>query len=489
LSFLRDSRLAERIVEDLGQWLVGERVNKLAGYLVAVSRLLARPLGLLIQSASAAGKSALCDAISALMPPEACVRYSAMTAQSLFYMGDKDLKHKLLIVAEEKGVEKASYPLKLLLSDGRLSIASTGKDPQSGKQVTHEYQTQGPTGLLCSSTAAETDEELQNRCLITNVDESREQTRAIHALQRRRAGEDGLWAEERRAAQERLHHNAQRLLRPLHVLNPWAEQLTFLDDQTRTRRDHLKYLTLIEASALLHQYQREVRTSVFGGKSKQYVVASPEDVELANLITNELLGRSLDELGPQTRRMLDIVQPKVAEGCQREGLEQAQYRFFQKDVRRWTGWSHVQVKKHLAKLVDFEYVLAHRGRRGQSTEYELLYRGEGQDGEKFVPGLLDVKKLRGGQRPRGVYAQKWDPKNAEWNPSGTAQGPPRDRPGTTGTEGREPRIEGPGHDLRPQDAKNAVQGPPPSAQRPPYAHIPRNGSGTRRPETRAAKEV
>jgi hypothetical protein len=265
LSLLRDRRLQERIVEDLGHFVVGERTNKLAGYLVAVSRLLARPLGLLVQSASAAGKSALIDAVSALMPQEACVRYSAMTAQSLFYMGDKDLKHKLLIVAEEKGVEKASYPLKLLLSDGRLSIASTGKDPQSGKQVAHEYQTQGPTGLLCSSTAAETDEELQNRCLVTSVDESREQTRAIHALQRRRAGEEGLWAEERRAELERLHHNAQRLLRPLHVLNPWAEQLTFLDEKTRTRRDHLKYLTLIEASALLHQYQREVRTSVFGG--------------------------------------------------------------------------------------------------------------------------------------------------------------------------------------------------------------------------------
>jgi DNA primase len=51
-----------------------------------------------------------------------------------------------------------------------------------------------------------------------------------------------------------LHRNAQRLLKPVHVVNPYAEQLTFLDDKTRMRRDHMKYLTLIRSIALLHQY-------------------------------------------------------------------------------------------------------------------------------------------------------------------------------------------------------------------------------------------
>jgi hypothetical protein len=59
-----------------------------------------------------------------------------------------------------------------------------------------------------------------------------------------------------------LHQNAQRLLRPLAVLNPYAEQLTFLDDKTRTRRDHEKYLTLIDTIALLHQYQRPLKKDI-----------------------------------------------------------------------------------------------------------------------------------------------------------------------------------------------------------------------------------
>jgi hypothetical protein len=37
-----------------------------------------------------------------------------MTGQSLFYLGEGDLKHKILAIAEEEGVRQAAYALKLL---------------------------------------------------------------------------------------------------------------------------------------------------------------------------------------------------------------------------------------------------------------------------------------------------------------------------------------------------------------------------------------
>ena len=55
------------------------------------------------------------------------------------------------------------------------------------------------------------------------------------------------------------------------MVNPYAERLTFLDDRTRTRRDHAKYLTLIEAIALLHQHQREVKAVTRGGRTIEYI--------------------------------------------------------------------------------------------------------------------------------------------------------------------------------------------------------------------------
>ena len=279
IELLKDKNLLSRILDDFKTaGVVGEETNKLVGYLACVSRKLDKPLAVIIQSSSAAGKSSLMDAILNLMPEEERVQYSAMTGQSLFYMGETNLKHKILAIAEEEGAENASYALKLLQSEGELTIASTGKDESSGNMVTKEYRVEGPVMLFLTTTAIDIDEELMNRCLVLTVNESREQTQAIHAMQRKQQTLEGLLQNEEKKHLIQLHRNAQRLLRPLLVANPFAEQLTFIDDKTRTRRDHMKYLTLIRAIALLHQYQRPVKTVNHKGQVLSYVEVTKADI-------------------------------------------------------------------------------------------------------------------------------------------------------------------------------------------------------------------
>ena len=399
LELLKDPRLLERVVEDFERCgVVGERTNKLVGYLAAVSRKLDRPLAVMVQSSSAAGKSALMNAVLSFVPEEERVAYSAMTGQSLFYMGEADLKHKVLAIAEEEGAERASYALKQLQSEGELTIASTGKDPSTGRLVTHEYKVQGPTAILTTTTAIDLDEELLNRCLVLTVNEDREQTRAIHRWQREAETLEGYLAELDREQLLKLHRNAQRLLRPLRVVNPFAPRLTFLDAKTRTRRDHLKYLALIRAIALLHQHQRPVLSGEHRGKPAPYVEVTLSDIEVANRLAAEVLGRTLDELPPQTRRFLLLLEEMVTKACKEQGIPREDLRFTRAEIRRFTGWSLTQVRLHLARLVEMEYVLVHRGVRGHSFVYELLYAGEGQEGDRFLLGLLDADKLR--QEPR-----------------------------------------------------------------------------------------
>jgi hypothetical protein len=252
--------------------------------------------------------------------------------------------------------------------------------------------------LLLTTTAPELDEELRNRCLVLTVDEDRAQTRAIHRQQRERQTLAGLLAERDRARVRKLHQDAQQLLRPLLVVNPYARALTFRDDRTRTRRDHLKYLTLIRALALLHQHQRPVKHIVHHGERVEYVEVTLEDIAVANRLAHEVLGRSLDELAPQTRRLLGLLDTMVREAGERQAVARATSRFTRRDVRRFTGWSDFQVRTHLDRLISLEYVLVHRGSRGQGFVYELLYDGQGQDGEPFVMGLVDVEGLRASLR-------------------------------------------------------------------------------------------
>jgi hypothetical protein len=468
LAWLRAPDLLGRIAADVAACgVVGEEANAQGVYLAALSRKLDKPLAVLIQSTSAAGKSALMDAVLELVPPEERVAYSAMTGQSLFYLGEADLKHKALAIAEEEGVRQAAYALKLLQSQGTLTIASTGKDPATGKLVTQDYTVEGPVALMLTTTAIDLDEELKNRCLVLTIDESREQTRAIHARQRFEETLEGLTAGEDRARILTLHHNAQRLIRPLKVVNPFAERLTFLDEQTRTRRDHRKYLALIRTIALLHQHQRPVLSLARPGQEPvAYIEATVADIASAGRLAHAMLGSTLDELPPQTRRLLGLVRDMTASRAAAEGIKPREVRFTRREVREATGWSDTQLKVHLGRLLELEYLIVRRGLDGQHAArfvYELIYDGEGQDGAPFLMGLIDTAGLATEQ-----------PMN-EMSYDGNRSGPGDDRSGS-GRPLVGPRSGGgPGaeHGETPKPDKDL---PSSDAPPPPKARLGRNGA-------------
>ncbi|TKV13884.1 toprim domain-containing protein [Citrobacter sp. wls619] len=388
LALLCSPDLAGRIASDMAACgVVGESTNLTAAYLAAVSRKLEKPLAVLIQSSSAAGKSSLMDAVLNLIPPEERMQYSAMTGQSLFYLGETNLQHKILAIAEEEGVRQAAYALKLLQSDGELTIASTGKDDATGSLVTKQYTVKGPVMLMLTTTAIDVDEELLNRCLVLTVNESREQTEAIHAAQRYAQTLEGLLASNEKSYITQLHQNAQRLLRPLNVVNPFASQLTFMSDKTRTRRDHMKYLTLIQSVALLHQYQREVKRVEHRGQIVEYIEVQRSDIVLANQLAHEILGRTLDEMPPQTRKLLLLIQAMVSEAAAARNCKPGEIRFTRREIRDVTQWSDNQLKVHCLRLAEMEYLLVHGGSRGHLLQYELLWDGSG-DGSHLC-GLIE----------------------------------------------------------------------------------------------------
>jgi hypothetical protein len=394
LEFLKDPNLTQRILDDFTTCgVVGEEANKLVAYLGAVSRLLDEPLALLIQSTSAAGKTTLLEGVLRFVPEQERVAFSAMTGQSLFYMGETELQHKVLAVAEEEGADRAAYALKLLQSEGTLSIASTGKDPATGKLVSREYVVEGPVALILTTTALDVEEDLQNRCIVLTVDEDRELTRAIHGVQREQETLAGLMQQHERTQITLRHQNAQRLLRRLAVVNPYAPQLTFLDHTTRMRRDHKKYLGLIRAIAFLHQYQREVKHYRQGGEEVEYVEVTKADIALANDLAHEVFGRSLDHVPPQTRRLLVLLDEMVTERAEAHAMDRSDVRFSRRDVRSYSRWSDSRLKIHMRRLQDLEYVVLHRGGRGLVHEYEILWERRTESGKPSLPGILDADQL------------------------------------------------------------------------------------------------
>jgi hypothetical protein len=109
--------------------------------------------------------------------------------------------------------------LKLLQSEGADHRIDRQR-PGDGRLLTHQYRVEGPVMIFLTTTAIDIDEELLNRCLVLTVNEDREQTQAIHRCSARRRRSKAAAAAGPRCELLRLHRNAQRLLKPVFVVNP-----------------------------------------------------------------------------------------------------------------------------------------------------------------------------------------------------------------------------------------------------------------------------
>lgn len=369
--------------------LVGERANKLLAYLAMTSRKMDEPLSMLIVSSSGAGKTALQDKVLSFCPPEDLVKLTSLSGKALFYKEQASLRHKALSLEEGAGATQAGYAIRNLITARELVIEAAIKDKATGRITTMTNRVEGPTAVFITTTDPDTDAETRSRFFVTGIDESREQTRAILSLQRRRHMPGDLV--DRGGVEKilRKHRNFQRLLRPVDVVNPYAEQLTYGDDRLQGRRDQPKYLNLIKAVAFLRQGSKPVVTPAQGRK---YIRVEVEDIRLANELAAEILGMSLDELSTPGRDLLLQIEAMV-KGMQPEGEAGAAVIFTRREVREFSGWANARVHRYLKELVDFEHVVRESGRNGVTCRYRLVWDGQGRDGRRFIPGAGGVEGL------------------------------------------------------------------------------------------------
>ena len=403
LAFLKNPDMVSEILADfetLGY--TGEEMNKLLCYIAAVSRKLDEPLSVMIQSRSAAGKSFLQDTALSMIPEGDCVKYTRLTDQALFYKDGKSLSHKILAVEELDGMNGAVYSIRAIQSSRKITVAYTGKDAATGKLRTEENTVEGPLSVFITTTRTDIDGETASRFVFLSIDESREMTERILAKQRHNYTREGVMAKLEAAAVIAKHQNASRLLRPLKVINPYADLLTFTSHSLRARRDHVKYQNLILAIAYLFQCQRETITIEHGGNSLECVLATLDDIVKANEIAGEVLGRSLDELSPPSRRLLMLIREMSEKAGREEKGKLREHRFNRRQIREYSGWSDFQVRTHMAQLEELEYIFAASGRRGKEYVYELIYEGGGEDGRPFLIGLIDIEQLRKKAKEAGI---------------------------------------------------------------------------------------
>jgi DNA primase catalytic core len=395
MKFLQNPEMFSEILHDFDTMgVTGEETNKLVGYLAATSRKLADPLSIMIQSRSAAGKSTMQDAILDLIPEEEYEKYTRMSDQALFYKGEESLVHKVLAIEEAEGMGGAAYAIRNIQSAKQITMAVTGKDPNTGEMETREYTVKGPVCVMLTTTATEIDQETASRFIFLTIDESTAMTEAIHRIQRESESLDGLIRDKKQDRIIKKHHAAQRILKALAVVNPFAEYLSYPAASLGSRRDHKKYLGLIRVVAFIHQFQREIKRVTVDGEEIEYIEVSLEDIELANRLANEVLGQTMDELAKPSRTLLAQIFTMVEEMAKEQDRSIDEIFFTRRMIREKTGWTDWQVRTHIKQLQDLEYLYVRQGHMGKEYAYILKYRGQAGESERCFLHLTSVEQIK-----------------------------------------------------------------------------------------------
>ena len=371
--YLSEPGLVGRLQDDMeALGYVGEEEAKLLVYLIATSRKLPRPLSGIIGSGSGAGKSFLAELAEQLTPPEDVVLFSKLSPQALYYLPEDYLSYKLLVLEERAGGEGADYAIRTLQSKDCLTQIVTLKDTETGQMAAKRFTVRGPIAYLETTTQSYLNQENTSRCFEIPLDESADQTRRIHQHQRKARS---LWGLKRNIAKDvirRRHHNLQRVLQPVRVVIPYAEHLTFPAASVRTRRDHERFLSLIEAVAFLHQFQRAQHTASHKGKEVKYIEATVEDYAVAYQLALRVLWVSLDELSRWARSLVDSCRGQVEEGiAYNPDLTANDFHWTRRQLREHLGWPDKRLRACLDELVSLEYLQILDGSKGKAFVYRL----------------------------------------------------------------------------------------------------------------------
>lgn len=398
--YLKSPNLMERTMADIGRaGVIGEEINRLLMYVIFTSRKREQPLHVVSLASSGAGKSHLQEKVGELIPEEDKVEITTLSENAFYYFGQRELKHKLILIEDLDGAENVLYPLRELQSKRRISKTIAHKNSKGETRTVH-LVVEGPVSVAGCTTRESIYEDNANRSFLIYLDESKAQDQRIMEYQRKHSAGRIDDAEEHQVKE--LFKNCQRILQPVKIINPYAEQLHIPESVFKPRRSNAHYLAFIEAVTFYHQYQREKKTDKDTGE--EYIESSLEDIEEANKLIRETLLRKSDELSGACRNYLEQIKSYL----EQEGKQ----RFTNREIRKALRVNASNQKRYTLYLLEGHYIKRVKGSQAKGYEYEVTSYEEFRALRSSISGVLDdnLERLRQSASPAVVQKENEPPK-------------------------------------------------------------------------------
>jgi DNA primase len=359
--------------------LVGEEQNGLLLFFLYLSRLFDEPLHAIIYGKSGSGKTYLQTRISECLPQESLRTITSLTENTLYYSEKDFWKHKVLLIEDLEGVYQAFLPLREFMSKQSITKLTTDKDIK-GNNVQRVLVVEGPVCVSGATTNTQIYEDNANRSFLLHVDETPQHADQVMHYQRKQQA--GLINEAEQNAWRELLRNAQRLLRPVKVINPYAIELGIPQCVFKKLRTNMHYLRLIEIITFYHQKQRKWQKNKNG---ILFIESTLEDIEWANYLIKDSLLRKSDELSGQVRQFFEGLK-ELAGSSNNPGS------LYAKHIREHFRMHPMKANRYLRELEQRGYLQMIGGNRKTGYEYEISAWDEYDKLKSGIDLLDDILK-------------------------------------------------------------------------------------------------
>jgi hypothetical protein len=363
MEFLTQKNLIEKIdklIEQAG--VIGEQNSRRLLFIIASTYKMKEPLHALVQGTSGSGKSYLINAIGSCIPPEDIMNMTRVTSKSFYHYNKDELVDKLLLIQDFDGLdEEAQYAFRELQSAGCISSSTTYKD-RSGNLISMMKMVRSHFASLLATTKADVHFDNMSRSLIIGVDESDSQTEKIIQYQNKKLA--GLIDENKEKSSREFIQNLVRCIKPLNVINPYADKIALPTEAKMLRRLNQHYQSFVRQITLLHQYQRK--------KDEQgRLITEPEDLQIACDILFDAIMLKIDDLDNSLRHFFDRMKEYIKK--QAKGEESSNIVFTQRDVRLALNMSKTQCFRYMEDLEQLEYVQRSGGYANRGFKYKIVF--------------------------------------------------------------------------------------------------------------------
>jgi len=362
--------------------VIGEENNRLLMYIIFTSRKMSNPLHIISMGASGTGKSHLQETVAELIPEEETLSVTDLSESSFYYFDTNELSHKLMLIEDLDGASDALYPLRELQS--KKSISKQYVDKTGSKPKTVHRTVYGPVCLSGCTTKEQIYEDNANRSFLIYIDSSQEQDKRIMNFQRALSAGKINQAEQEQI--RNLLKNSQRILKPLKVINPFAEQLELPNSVFKPRRTNAHYLHFIEAVTFYNQYQREVKVNKETGE--EFIETTIEDIENANQLLKDILIKKSDKLSPACRDYFERLKMKL--------IGEKIKTFTNRETSIRLDKSIASVKRYHSELYDKHFLKIKKKNKQGGFEYEIVSYEEYRQLEENIATILDetLRKIK-----------------------------------------------------------------------------------------------